>query len=300
MRKQFPGAAQPVRTTVAINSSATSVTIDSTAGWPTGPLPWVITFNRGMANEEQVLCRSRTGSTLSWTAPDRGYGDTLAVAHEINETVECSIDPVTVDEANRLANLATAKGEIFVHDGANIMVLSAPATGQMLVGNSAAAKGVEWISRWIPIASSPPAITEPNGQQYFDSNRLELFTSYAGSWESAALGVVVFDNAGQRDALFGSNGPIGRLAYLADEDRLYVGTQTSWQALGVPGEFAVTFPDVATRDASSLGAGSLSVVNNQLFLKRPSAWYPVGVHFHGVPAPPEEDVEDGDYWSQPV
>lgn len=303
IRKQFPGGAVATTTSSSMTAVSTSVDIAATAGWPTGPTPWVVTINRGGATEEQVLVSSRSSSTLSFLLANRGYGATTAFNHNAGESIEATIDPTTVDEVNRVVSLPANVGEMLVFDGTNIVVLSAPSPGTQLEGVDAAddPRLVKWNTKWIPVSSSAPAIVSANGQQYYDSSRDELMTTVGGVFQGAALGVVVFDTTGARDSLFGS-GPAGRLAWITSENRMYVGTGTAWIAMPQPGEFVYHFAGEAEMNSSGMAVGCLAMTDDdhQLWLKRTSAWYSIGVHFHGSIAPPTGDVADGDIWTQPV
>lgn len=303
IRKQFPGGAVRTALTSSMTATSTSVDIGATAGWPTGPTPWVVTINRGGATEEQVLVSARSTSTLTFTLANRGYGATAAFAHSLGESIECTVDPVTLDEVNRLVAMPSAVGEMLVFDGTNLVLLGAPAADTHLEGVAGAEdpKLVKWKSKWIPVAPSPPVVVAANGQSYYDSARQELMVTVTGVFQSAAMGVVVFASTAARDSLFGA-GPAGRLAFVTAESRLYVGTGGTWVAIPKPGEFVYHFPDAGSMNASGLAVGSLGMTDSdhQLWLRRTSAWYAVGVQFHGVSAPPSGDVADGDIWTQPV
>lgn len=302
IRKQFPGGA--VATTITSNMTPTSTGVDiaATTGWPTGPTPWVVTINRGGATEEQILVDSRTGTTLAFLLANRGYGATTAQSHNAGESIECSIDPTTIDQVNRFVALPTTVGQMAVFDGTNLQFLSAPATDQILVGDTTEPLGVEWVSRWVSVLASAPAVTSANGQMYYDTTRNELMTTVAGVFKSASMGVVVFANSAARDALFGAGSTAGRLAWVVADQQLYIGTGAEWQSFPLAGEFVVHYANEAAMIAGGLGQGSLAMTDDdtQLWLKRASAWYPVGVHFFGSSPPDPGDVADGDIWGEPI
>lgn len=144
-RKSFAGAA--VRTTIAsgvVNPGDTTFTLTSVAGWPTtAGGPFVATIDRGLTSEEKVLVATRAGSTCS--SVTRGYDGTVATAHVALCAIEHTLDSVTVDEANRIASLLTAKGDVITHDGTLVQRLAVGVNnGQVLSVNSAAANGVAW------------------------------------------------------------------------------------------------------------------------------------------------------------
>lgn len=86
IRKDFKGGA-PARTLASgITNVATSLTLSSGTGWPTGtPAKFVAVIERGTANEEKVLITTRSGT--SCTGVLRGYDGTSAVAHSSGATI---------------------------------------------------------------------------------------------------------------------------------------------------------------------------------------------------------------------
>lgn len=305
VRKQFPGGAVAATLTGSMTAVSTSVDITPTTGWPTGPTPWVVTINRGGATEEQVLVTSRSGSTISFPVGNRGYGATVATTHNTGESIEATIDPTTIDEVNRLVSLPTAVGEMLVFDGTNLVVVSAPAPGTHLEGvdTSDDPKKVRWASRWIPVAATAPAVTAADGQSYYDTTRQELMVTSSGVFKSASTGVVVFATTGDRNALFGSNGVAGRMAWVTADARMYIGTGSGWLALPRPGEWVGKYADVSARDAAipSPVAGDVAwtASEQKWWGYRTGGWHQIGQKITVSASAPTSPV-DGDLWFEPV
>jgi hypothetical protein len=107
VRRQYKGAAPPAVLTTALAASTASVTIncnnlpDST--WPNGSVgPFYIIVDRGLQNEEKMLCSSRVGNTI--TVLNRAADETGLSAHSINAVVEHVFTAVDADEANLHVN----------------------------------------------------------------------------------------------------------------------------------------------------------------------------------------------------
>jgi hypothetical protein len=85
---------------------------------------------------------------LTVNAAGRGYVGTQ-VAHLAGAAIRHAPDFNTIDEANRVVNLMTAKGHILGHDGSLPQVLAAPSLGQVMTGKPAATLG--WVFDWFSI-----------------------------------------------------------------------------------------------------------------------------------------------------
>jgi len=115
MRREYKGAAQAAALTVALGGSTGDLTItcDDLTNWPTGTggKPFYIVIDRGLANEEKILCTSRTGNTLAvfndGLTTGRGADDTSPVAHSNNAVVEHVFTATDADEANAHVNAST-------------------------------------------------------------------------------------------------------------------------------------------------------------------------------------------------
>ena len=140
-RREYQGAAAPTTITSNISNTATSLTLTSTTGWPTGTFSLVI--DPGLAGEEKMLATSRSGSTVTITT--RGYDGTTASNHLAGAIIYPSPTAIDFDEANNLINLPTAKGDILAATGAGAMArVGVGANNSFLVADSSQTAGVKW------------------------------------------------------------------------------------------------------------------------------------------------------------
>ena len=101
-RREYKGAAAPAKLSSAITSSTTTITIDTTSGWPDGSVgPFFIVIDRGTSSEEKVKCSSRSGNAVTVAVSGRGADGTSAVAHAVNATVEHCITASDLDLVNK-------------------------------------------------------------------------------------------------------------------------------------------------------------------------------------------------------
>lgn len=114
-RREYKGAAQAASLTVALGGSTGDLTItcDDLTNWPTGTggRPFYVVIDRGLANEEKILCTSRTGNTLAvfddGIVTGRGSDDTQATGHSNNAVIEHVFTATDADEANAHVNSST-------------------------------------------------------------------------------------------------------------------------------------------------------------------------------------------------
>ena len=112
MRREYQGAAQAAVLTASLGGSTGDLTItcDDLTGWPTGVggKPFYIAIDRGLANEEKILCTSRTGNTLAvfndGITTGRGADGTAVTGHSNNAVVEHVFTATDADEANAHVN----------------------------------------------------------------------------------------------------------------------------------------------------------------------------------------------------
>lgn len=119
-RRDFAGAAAATTLTSGVNSSDVSLSISAYAGWPTGANgPFAVVVDAGTANEEKILCTSRSNGTI--TVSQRAYDGTTAAAHLAGASVKHCITAVDFDEANywvaELATAASAANDVIIADG---------------------------------------------------------------------------------------------------------------------------------------------------------------------------------------
>jgi hypothetical protein len=100
-REYKPGI--PTTLAAAINSSATTITIDAYTNWPTGADGnfWV-TIDGGTAQEERVLCSAHSSGSV--TVATRGVDGTTASSHAKGATIWPSWSATDADEANAHIN----------------------------------------------------------------------------------------------------------------------------------------------------------------------------------------------------
>jgi len=108
VRYEHAGGAAPTQLTVGISSSDVSVVVLDATGWPTGVTgPFWIVIGVGTANEEKILCASRSGNTLTVASGGRGADDTVAVPHNPPEIVRHVFTAQEADDANAHINATT-------------------------------------------------------------------------------------------------------------------------------------------------------------------------------------------------
>lgn len=107
--REFTGNATPTTLSAPLSAGGSSFTIAAATGWPTGTgtLTFVVVINRGLADEEKILCESRSSTTIAVATSGRGYDGTSDQDHASGATVEHCIDTVWLDEVNDHLN-ATA------------------------------------------------------------------------------------------------------------------------------------------------------------------------------------------------
>jgi hypothetical protein len=138
-RRDFAGGAAATTLNGSLTDVATSITITSSTGWPSGSNgPFYAVIDRGNAGEEKVLVTTRSGTTLQTVT--RGVDGTSAAAHSSGVAIEHCSTAVDDDEANlavaKTIGQASAVGQILVADAANsFAAVQTKTSGQILVGN---------------------------------------------------------------------------------------------------------------------------------------------------------------------
>ena len=103
--KDFRGGLASATLTSAITAGSPGVggtfTVNAATNWPDGSDgSFVVTVDRGLATAEQILCSSRSGTTL--TVEQRGYAGTTAVGHTSGTSVvEHTLDAETIQDHER-------------------------------------------------------------------------------------------------------------------------------------------------------------------------------------------------------
>lgn len=104
-KKTFSGGVPATQLSGALSSSATSFTVSSATGYPSGSGgPFVVCIDRGTASEEKILISSVASTTFTVASGGRGYDGTTATTHSSSATVEHVLDAITIAEANDHVN----------------------------------------------------------------------------------------------------------------------------------------------------------------------------------------------------
>jgi len=98
-RREFLGSVEETTLSANVSNTDTSISLISGSTYPLGDTnPFVIVINRGLVNEEKILCSSRSGDTV--TVIQRGYDGTSAQSHSSGDFVDHVLDAVTVQSMN--------------------------------------------------------------------------------------------------------------------------------------------------------------------------------------------------------
>lgn len=115
MRRSYEGAAQAAQLTQDLGGSTSDLTIycDNLTNWPTGTggFPFFVVIDRGKANEEKILCSSRSGNVITvfddGLTNGRAADDTSITAHTTNSVIEHVFTATDANEANLHVNTVT-------------------------------------------------------------------------------------------------------------------------------------------------------------------------------------------------
>lgn len=157
-RRDFSGGAVQATLTAGLASATSTLgetfQIDNATGWPLGGngRAFAVVVDRGTANEEKVLCSSRSGTSITiqtrnW---DRPTGTGTGVGHTPNSSkVELCITAVDVDEANyavsQTVGQIAAKGDLLTGSAVNTFTkLSIGSDNTALIADSAQTSGQRW------------------------------------------------------------------------------------------------------------------------------------------------------------
>ena len=221
-RKQYSGAARNTTTTTLLGVSGTSVDIAATTGWPAiAGVPFYVVIRPSSIYEEKCLA-TISGSTLTLT---RAQDDTTASEHPIGSVIYPVFTANDADEANELVSKLTTKGDLLVTDGSALHRLGVGANGFFLKANSSASVGLEWASiptinslddvgdvtitdleggdiltysnsasawvnetvHFLTVSDEEPNDEVQEGDLWYNSSELELYTYYSGSWIQLTL-----------------------------------------------------------------------------------------------------------------
>jgi len=156
IKKDYAGGAASTALTASINNAALSFTVGDGSSYPNGTDPFVVVVDRGLATEEKMLIGSR--STNTFTVTERGYDGTTAQAHASGATVDHCLDAYTLYQANRLANLQTAKGDLIGYSGTTTNRVAVGANNTLLVADSTQTNGIKWAATLAGLTLTAPVI----------------------------------------------------------------------------------------------------------------------------------------------
>jgi hypothetical protein len=216
-RKQYSGAARNTTTTTLLTDIGTSVNIAATTGWPSiEGIPFYVVIQPSTNYEEKCLA-TISGSTLTLV---RAQDDTTAFQHPIGSTIYPVFTANDADEANELVSKLTTAGDLLTTDGTNLLRLGVGPNGYFLKASSSASAGIEWASiptinslddigdvtiasvedgdflvysnsasawvndtiHFITVSDTAPNDEVAEGDLWYNSLELELYTYYSGSW----------------------------------------------------------------------------------------------------------------------
>jgi len=129
MRLSHKGNAKVTTITAALGDTGADLTIPiaDPSGWPDGSGgPFYVSINKGLQNEEKILCSALSGNILQvWTSgPDSGRGadDTAIQTHAINSPIEHVWTAIEANQAN--AHAEETEGAHGYPPSTDIMTLS--------------------------------------------------------------------------------------------------------------------------------------------------------------------------------
>lgn len=103
LRREFAGGVLKTQLASNVSISESSIVVIDGSTFPSGSInPFVIVIGRGTAQEEKILCSSRTSNTF--TVSQRGYDSTTAIAHVSGEIVDHVLDATTIQDMNTVTN----------------------------------------------------------------------------------------------------------------------------------------------------------------------------------------------------
>lgn len=261
MRREYQGAAQSARLTVALGGTTGDLTIycDDLSNWPTGvsSRPFYVVIDRNTSAEEKILCSSRSGNVLTVynsTFNGRGADDTSITAHSSNAVIEHVFTATDADEANSHVNDSTtdvhpqyvlestvnAKGDILVGT-ANDTVSRLPVgtDGQHVVADSSTSTGLNYLN---PLAYAFSAATlTVSGLSMAVSDSITVFGTInwpVGRFSVEPIVVIgVNDNAnapgGYKPIFTADSSASSTTVYLANANGSTTITKTSLNAIAI-------------------------------------------------------------------
>jgi hypothetical protein len=116
-RRQY-ASGKPTTLAANISSIATTINITASTGWPDGSTgDFFVTIAANTANEERVLCSSRSGTIV--TVNSRGADGTTASSHSAGDDIWPSFSKTDADEANAHTSASASSATFTIHGLAN-------------------------------------------------------------------------------------------------------------------------------------------------------------------------------------
>lgn len=302
-RKQFSGNAAATTLAAPIDADDLTVTVANGSNYPTGGAngKFVICIARGLPAEEKLLCTSRTGNTI--TVASRGHDSTPATSHAAGSAVEHVIDAETIDQANRLANLFTTKGDLIASNGTNPVrvgtgAVDADDDGQVLQTSFAAPTGMAWgLLVVLTVDENPPS---PAGavRLWYDETNEQLRPSDGSSWLTPVQ-LPAFASAAARNAYF-AEAP-GHACWRTDYDFAEVYDGAGWLPLGRPHFANTTARDTYYTELGGPFDGARAYITgtHDELLYRNNEWITLSIK-QTLSASQPSSPQTGDVWYQPV
>lgn len=302
-RKQYSGAARNTTTTTLLTNVGTTVDIAATTGWPSiAGIPFYVVINPSSIFEEKCLA-TISGSTLTLV---RAQDDTTASEHPIGSIIYPVFTANDADEANELVSKLTTAGDLLTTDGTNLLRLGVGPNGYFLKASSSASAGIEWASiptinslddigdvtitaaadgeflaydssasvwvnqsvQFITVSDNPPTTGVEEGDLWYNSLELELYTYYSGAWvqtTDSSSGVqeiyelvdVLIDNPVSGDSLVYNgteweNGPAGSALTLENARVISLSGDVSG-SVSFDGSQNITIPTTVQINSITLG-----------------------------------------------
>lgn len=175
-RKRFTGGARAATGATDLPAGGTSLTVGSgeLGTWSalaSAGAPFNVIVNRGLADEEHMTGTGITGDSI--TGLTRGLDTTGDQSHAAPFTVVHGLFASDEDEANALAALANAKGDIIAATAADTWArLAVGADNAVLVADSTATEGVAYKATLAGLTLTTPTIADFTNAQHdhWDAN----------------------------------------------------------------------------------------------------------------------------------
>jgi hypothetical protein len=261
VRREYRGAAQSARLTIALGGTTGDLTItcDDLTNWPTGASsrPFYVVIDRNTSAEEKILCASRTGNVITVVNGGRGADETSITAHSSNAVIEHVFTATDADEANAHVNDSTtdvhpqyvlettvnAKGDLLVGTANDTVArLGAGTNGHVLVADSSTSTGLNYVAPTPQIAHaiSAASLTVTGLSKTVDDSISSLGTiNWPNGRFSQAPIVVVSSNedslaSGSYKAIFtGANTTASSTIYFANANVSTTITKLSINAIAI-------------------------------------------------------------------